>query len=149
MPADVQGLEVGAAAPGFRAESSHGRVLESSAFRDKVAMVVFLLPDIESAGSLDELQGWNDLLPEFGRRRIQVLGVAPTSAASLMRLVDDRDLSLTLVADKSGGLRSQLHATHSSRRGNRDHRRRPSRHRRQLRRTIQLERSSGRGAREP
>jgi peroxiredoxin Q/BCP len=105
VTADEQGLEVGEVAPDFEAESSHGRTLASSAFRDKVAMVLFLLSDIESAGSLDELQGWNDLLPEFGRRRVQVLGVTPSSAKALMHLVADRDLSLTLLSDESGQLR--------------------------------------------
>ena len=53
-------------------------------------------------GTLAELKQWDARLVDFGRLRVQVLGVLPDGPESLRELVHDDDLSVTLLSDESG-----------------------------------------------
>jgi peroxiredoxin len=98
-----EGLKVGDAAPSFSALSSRGQTLGLDSFRDKVALVVFQVPpgDRETLG---ELAAWNAHLADFGKLRIQVLGLVGASPESLRRIVSDGDFSITLLSDESGAI---------------------------------------------
>jgi peroxiredoxin len=96
------GLSVGDAVPHFRAPSSHGQTLELESFLDKLALVLFQLPSVDHDDAVAELQQWDAHLSDFGELRIQVLGVFPDPPSSLRTVVQDHDLSITLLSDESG-----------------------------------------------
>jgi peroxiredoxin len=79
--------------------------LELGSFRNKVAFVLFQLPGAEGESSGRELAGWSERLPDFGRLRVQIIGVLPESPATLRRLVRDEHLAVTLLSDESGEIR--------------------------------------------
>jgi peroxiredoxin len=101
-PSEVSGVDVGDAAPAFRAPSSHGQTLELASFLGKVPVVVFLLPGADREDALAEIKQWDERLIDFGHARVQVLGVLPDGPATLRELVRDDDLTVTLLSDESG-----------------------------------------------
>lgn len=90
---------IGTPAPGFRAPSSHGQTLDLDAFVGKLPVVLAFVSDV--TGPLNEaaLADLDDHLVDFGRERVQLLVVAPCTPKEVREIADERQYSLTLLAD--------------------------------------------------
>jgi peroxiredoxin len=99
-------IEVGQPAPQFRAPSSTGQTLETGSFGDHIAKVLFFLDSLGQADDQIEIQAFDELLVEFGHRRVQLLGVAPATA----REVRDATTSLAvpILADEDSTMRKEF-----------------------------------------
>ena len=73
----------GAVAPDFRAPTSKGHTLGPESFSDRLAVVLVFLDGIGTSEEQTRLWGFDAALPEFGRRRVQLLGVVPSTARDL------------------------------------------------------------------
>ena len=99
-------IEVGQQAPAFRAPSSKGQTLESEAFGDRVAIVLFFLDSLDQADDRLELAAFDELLVEFGHRRVQVLGVVTATARELRDATES--LAVPVLADENGTMRAEF-----------------------------------------
>jgi peroxiredoxin len=99
---------IGEQLPDFRAPSNHGQTLERAAFVGKVGMVVF----VPSGGTRrePELDEWDEHLVDFGRLRVQVLGVLRTTAKTLREQSEEAARAVTLLADEDGRIGASLAA---------------------------------------
>jgi peroxiredoxin len=90
-------------APPFRAPSSRGQTLELESFAGKVPIVAF------HAGRLDEpsrslVDALDQREVEFGHQRVQLLGVAESTATDLRAFAAEHDFEATLIADPDGSI---------------------------------------------
>jgi peroxiredoxin len=91
-------------APFFRAPTSKGQTIDSDAYTGKLAVALCFVPDpAESAGQLT-IASLDELLAEFGRLRVQLLGVVPLPARAARELGDGSQLAVTLLADEDGSI---------------------------------------------
>lgn len=90
-------MNIAESIPHFRTPASTGQTLEWPSFRDKAKVVLAFLPGAE--GDRDELQAFNELHAEFGRMTVQVLAVAPMTAAETRELAGEIDLTVPILAD--------------------------------------------------
>jgi peroxiredoxin len=95
-------------APDFRAPSSKGHTLGPDTFEERLAVALFFLDGLD--GPDDQTRAWafDALLPEFGNRRVQLLGVVPSTARQLRDAA--AELSVTLLADEDGSIRQAFGA---------------------------------------
>ena len=75
----------GVLAPGYRAPTNKGQTLSHASFVERVPVVLFFLDSLDGADDQLELDGFDDLLVEFGHRRVQLLGVAPATPRAAAR----------------------------------------------------------------
>jgi peroxiredoxin len=94
----------GMTAPDFRAPTNKGHTLAPEAFADRLAVVLVFLDPLDTPSGASVFWAFDTLLPEFGARRVQLLGVAPTTPRTLRDQTDDG--SLTLLADEDGTIRA-------------------------------------------
>jgi peroxiredoxin len=99
-------IQEGQPAPSFRAPSSKGHTLQSESFQDRLAIVLFFLDGLEHPDDQLALSNFDELLVEFGHRRVQLLGVAPVTARELREATES--LAVPLLADKDGSLRREF-----------------------------------------
>ena len=93
----------GMAAPDFRAPSNKGHTLGPESFGDRLAVVLVFLDGIGTPEERARLWGFDAILPEFGRRRVQLLGVVPTTARDLRDATQDSAMTLLADVDRSIG----------------------------------------------
>jgi peroxiredoxin len=93
----------GSPAPDFRAPSNKGHTLGPESFGDRLAVVLVFLDGIGTPEERARLWGFDAVLPEFGRRRVQLLGVVPASARDLRDATQDSAMTLLADADRSIG----------------------------------------------
>ena len=99
-------IEVGQDAPQFRAPSSKGQTLERDSFGDHVAIALFFLDSLDQADDQIELAAFDEMLVEFGHRRVQLLGVV---SAPLRELRDaTQSLAVPVLADEDGTMRTEF-----------------------------------------
>jgi len=108
-PADAIAIAPGMAAPDFRAPSSKGHTLGPDSFEDRLAVVLFFLNGLDRPADRAVWWGFDAVLPEFGRRRVQLLGVVPTTARDLRDQAEDA--AVTLLADEDGSIGAAFGAT--------------------------------------
>lgn len=101
-------MQIAETIPHFRAPASTGQTLEWSSYRDKAKVVLAFLPG--AAGDRDELQAFNDLHADFGRRTVQVLAVAPMTASDARALAGQMDLTVPILADPANQIARQAGA---------------------------------------
>lgn len=99
----------GTPAPDFRAPSSKGHTLGPELFQDRLAVVLAFLDGIDGAEHLGRGWAFDALLPEFGRRRVQLLCVVPGTARQVRE--EAEGLAVTLLADEDGSIRDAFGAT--------------------------------------
>ena len=92
-------MQPDAQAPSFSTAASTGQTLSSDSFTDKVPILMLFIPGLdESAAVLDE---YNDEHDTIGKRRVQLLFVAPETAARVREVAADRGLTFPILADPS------------------------------------------------
>lgn len=96
----------GESAPGYRAPTSKGQTLSHEAFLERLPVVLFFLDGLDATDDLLELDAFDDLLVEFGHRRVQLLGVAPTTPRTLRDAIESR--AVTVLADQDGAIRARF-----------------------------------------
>lgn len=96
-------IEEGQPAPEFRAPSSKGHTLELGSFADRVAVALFFLDSLDQPDDEITLAVFDDLLVEFGQRRVQALGVAPAAPRALHDATNS--LAVPVLADEDGSIR--------------------------------------------
>jgi peroxiredoxin len=100
----VSVLEIGNAAPDYRAPTNKGHTLDASAFRDRLPLVLFFLGGFDEPSDLATLWAFDALLPEFGSRRVQLLGVVRDTARGLRDQCATS--AVTVLADEDGSIRA-------------------------------------------
>lgn len=91
-------------APDFRAPTNKGHTLSPDTFSDRLAVVLAFLDPPDTAEDSSMFWAFDAALPDFGARRVQLLGVATMPPRSLRDETDDG--SLTLLADEDGSIRA-------------------------------------------
>ena len=99
-------IAAGQSAPGYRAPTNKGQTLSHESFVDRVPVVLFFLDGLDDADDQVELDTFDELLVQFGHRRVQLLGVAPTTPRVLRDTTATR--SVTLLADEDGAIRERF-----------------------------------------
>jgi len=99
-------IAAGQRAPGYRAPTNKGQTLSHEAFVDRVPVVLFFLDGLDDADDQVELDAFDELLVQFGHRRIQLLGVAPTTPRALRDSTATR--AVTVLADEDGAIRERF-----------------------------------------
>lgn len=102
----------GMTAPDFRAPTNKGQTLSPEAFTDRLAVVLVFLDPLDTPGGASGFWAFDASLPEFGSRRVQLLGVASSAPRELREQTEDR--SLTLLADEDGSIRAAFGVDPSS-----------------------------------
>jgi peroxiredoxin len=96
----------GERAPGYRAPTSKGQTLSHESFLNRLPVVLFFLDGLDAADDQLELDAFDELLVEFGHRRVQLLGVAPTTPRALRDAVETR--AVTVLSDQDGAIRARF-----------------------------------------
>ena len=73
---------------------------------DRVPVVLFFLDGLDDADDQVELDTFDELLVQFGHRRVQLLGVAPTTPRALRDTTATR--AVTVLADEDGAIRERF-----------------------------------------
>jgi len=99
-------IATGDLAPGYRAPTNKGQTLSHESFVDRVPVVLFFLDGLDGADDQVELDAFDDMLVQFGHRRVQLLGVAPTTPRALRDTTATR--AVTVLADEDGAIRERF-----------------------------------------
>ena len=99
-------IATGELAPGYRAPTNKGQTLSHDSFVERVPVVLFFLDGLDDADDQLELNAFDELLVEFGHRRVQLLGVAPTTPRALREATETR--AVTVLADEDGTIRARF-----------------------------------------
>jgi peroxiredoxin len=99
-------IATGDIAPGYHAPTNKGQTLSHESFVDRVPVVLFFLDGLDGPDDQLELDTFDELLVEFGHRRVQLLGVAPTTPRALRDATGTR--SVTVLADEDGAIRERF-----------------------------------------
>ena len=99
-------IAAGELSPGYRAPTNKGQTLSHESFVDRVPVVLFFLDGLDDADDQVELDAFDELLVQFGHRRVQLLGVAPTTPRALRDSTATR--AVTLLADQDGAIRERF-----------------------------------------
>lgn len=87
-------------APYFRAPSSNGQTLDQDAFRNRVPVVLFFTSGLARADDHAIVTAFDEWLSEFGKLRVQVLGVVPDTPRAVRDHATEHLLAVTLLADE-------------------------------------------------
>jgi len=88
----------GRKAPAFTLESSTGRNIRLSALKGS-PVVVYFYPKDNTPGCTTEAKEFRDLLPDFEKAGVTVLGISPDDVESHCRFADKEGLTFPLLAD--------------------------------------------------
>jgi peroxiredoxin len=99
-------IAIGDLAPGYRAPTNKGQTLSHESFIERVPVVLFFLDGLERPDDQVELDAFDELLVEFGHRRVQLLGVVPMTPRALREATATR--AVTLLADENGAIRKRF-----------------------------------------
>jgi peroxiredoxin len=100
----VSVLEVGSPAPDYRAPTNKGHTLDAGVFRSRLPVVLFFVGGLGEPADLATLWAFDALLPEFGSRRVQLLGVVRETARGLRDQCGET--AVTVLADEDGSIRA-------------------------------------------
>lgn len=85
--------------PDFRLPASTGQTLERDSFKGKIPLVISFHPGFSHPETGSLIEGFNELLADFGSHRSQVLVVVPETAASVRRYAQENGISMPILAD--------------------------------------------------
>jgi peroxiredoxin Q/BCP len=91
-------LKEGDAAPDFEARDAEGSAVKLSNLRGR-KVVLYFYPKDDTSGCTKEACSFRDSFAEFGRRRIEVLGVSTDDERSHRKFAEKYGLPFTLLAD--------------------------------------------------
>ena len=100
-------MQIGSTIPSFSAPASTGMTLSSDAFVGKTPMVLAFFAGSGEVDdqSIDLFSGMDDRLAEFGRMRVQLLGIAKVTAADSRAMAEAHGWNAPVLADASGAIR--------------------------------------------
>jgi peroxiredoxin Q/BCP len=96
-------IKEGDAAPDFEARDSRGNNVRLSDLRGR-KVVLYFYPKDDTPGCTKEACSFRDSFAEFGRRRIEVLGVSTDDERSHRKFAEKFSLPFTLLADTDHAL---------------------------------------------
>jgi peroxiredoxin Q/BCP len=91
-------LKEGDAAPDFETRDAEGNPVKLSELRGR-KVVLYFYPKDDTPGCTKEACSFRDSFAEFGRRRIEVLGVSTDDEKSHRKFAEKYSLPFTLLAD--------------------------------------------------
>lgn len=92
-------METATQAPTFSTAASTGQTLSSDSFTNKVPLLMLFVPSLEEATA--KLDAYNDAHDQIGKRRTQLVVVAPETASRVREFAGDRKLTFPILADPS------------------------------------------------
>src|SRR3954465_12219554 len=93
-----QPLPVGTLAPDFSLKATPDRTISLSDFRGQPVILAFYPADFSPVCG-DELTIFNELMPEFGKYRAQVLGISVDNFWCHLAFIKQKNLHFPLLAD--------------------------------------------------
>lgn len=91
-------LEVGGTAPPFTLPDASGNEVSLEDFRGK-HVILYFYPKDNTSGCTKEALGFRDLVDEFRKRGVIVIGVSPDSEASHRKFAEKNNLPFLLLSD--------------------------------------------------
>ena len=91
-------IQEGKTAPAFTLPDQNGNKVALKDFRGK-NIILFFYPKDNTSGWTKEAQGFRDLMGEFQKKDIVILGISPDSEASHKKFIAQHDLPFTLLCD--------------------------------------------------
>jgi thioredoxin-dependent peroxiredoxin len=95
--------DVGAMTPDAQFELADGSRSSIAAYRGK-PLIVYFYPKDDTPGCTTEAKAFSDLMPEFDRAGVAVLGVSKDSVKSHAKFIAKYDLRVPLAADTDGSM---------------------------------------------
>ena len=102
-------IQEGKTAPAFTLPDQNGNKVALKDFRGKNVILYFYSKD-NTSGWTKEAQGFRDLMGEFQKRDIVILGISPDSEASHQKFIATNDLPFTLLCDPEKKVMTQYEA---------------------------------------
>lgn len=81
-------------------------MLERDSFGDHVAIALFFLDSLDQSDDQIALAAFDELLVEFGRRRVQLLGVVTATSRELRHAT--QSLAVPVLADEDATMRAEF-----------------------------------------
>ena len=91
---------IGRAAPRFRLPSSAGDVVDLAQLVSDGPAVLFFYPKADTPGCTKEACGFRDVIGDFKRQGVAVLGVSPDSPKAVIKFGEKFALTYPLLADE-------------------------------------------------
>lgn len=98
-------LKPGDKAPTFKAETADGTTLARKDMA-KQPFVLYFYPRDNTPGCTRQARSFSDLMPEFKKRGVAVVGVSTNSVSSHERFTANHELPFPLLADTDGKIAS-------------------------------------------
>ena len=92
--------EEGKAAPAFSMPATGGRTVSSSALKGK-PYVLYFYPKADTSGCTKEACAFQEVLPDFGKLGIEVIGVSKDPMKSLEKFAEKYKLTFPLASDEA------------------------------------------------
>ena len=102
-------IQEGKTAPAFTLPDQNGNKVALKDFRGK-NVILYFYPKDNTSGWTKEAQGFRDLMGEFQKRNIVILGISPDSEASHQKFIEKNDLPFTLLCDPEKKVMTQYEA---------------------------------------
>ncbi len=90
--------QIGQPAPNFTAIAHTGQAVNLADFRGSW-LVIYFYPKDDTPGCTTEAKDFTDLLEEFDRLGVKVVGVSPDSTKAHCKFIAKHDLKVTLLSD--------------------------------------------------
>ena len=92
-------MDTATQAPTFSTAASTGQTLSSESFTDKVPLLMLFIPNLDEAAAT--LNQYNEAHDQIGKRRTQLIVVAPETASRVREVAEDQNLTFPILADPS------------------------------------------------
>lgn len=94
-------LSIGERAPDFTLPANHGVTVALNAYRGH-RVVVYFYPKDDTSGCTKQAIGFSQLLPEFIKLGVHVIGISKDPITKHNKFIEKHDLKITLASDVEG-----------------------------------------------
>jgi len=102
-------IQEGKTAPAFTLPDQNGNKVALKDFKGK-NVILFFYPKDNTSGWTKEAQEFRDLMGEFQKKDVVILGISPDSEASHQKFIAQNDLPFTLLCDPEKKVMTQYEA---------------------------------------
>ena len=102
-------IQEGKTAPAFTLPDQNGNKVALKDFRGK-NLILFFYPKDNTSGWTKEAREFRDLMGEFQKKDIVILGISPDGEASHQKFIAQNDLPFTLLCDPEKKVMTQYEA---------------------------------------